>query len=247
TRDDLIYLAKLAEQTERYKEMKDAMYQMAKMNVDMTVEERNLLSVAYRNLVGERRASWRIIKSIQDNEESKGNQQHLLLIAEFRSKIEEELNIICDEVFSLLKDHLLPASTQQCDAKTFYHKLAGDYLRYKAEVTPVGEAHRQVSELSMKEYEKAMEEANQSMPRTHPIRLGLALSYAVFYYEILNRPEKAIELAKNTFDGAIADLDGLPDNEYRDATLIMQMLRDNMTLWTAEMDDHSNQEHDNDQ
>lgn len=71
------------------------------------------------------------------------------------------------------------------------------------------------------------------MTPTHPIRLGLALNFSVFYYEILNSPDRACHLAKQAFDDAIAELDSLSEESYRDSTLIMQLLRDNLTLWTS--------------
>jgi 14-3-3 protein epsilon len=63
--------------------------------------------------------------------------------------------------------------------------------------------------------------------------LGLALNFSVFYYEILNSPDRACHLAKQAFDDAIAELDSLSEESYRDSTLIMQLLRDNLTLWTS--------------
>ena len=68
------------------------------------------------------------------------------------------------------------------------------------------------------------------MAPTHPIRLGLALNFSVFYYEIMNDPSKACELAKKAFDDAIAELDSLKEDSYKDSTLIMQLLRDNLTV-----------------
>jgi len=76
-RDESVYVAKLSEQAERYDEMVAAMKKVATLNAPLSVEERNLLSVAYKNVIGSRRASWRIISSIEQKEESKGNDSHV--------------------------------------------------------------------------------------------------------------------------------------------------------------------------
>jgi len=90
----------------------------------------------------------------------------------------------------------------------------------------------------------ASEVANVDLPPTHPIRLGLALNFSVFYYEILNSPEKACQLAKQAFDEAIAELDTLSEESYKDSTLIMQLLRDNLTLWTSDLQDDAEEKKD---
>ena len=79
----------------------------------------------------------------------------------------------------------------------------------------------------------------KNLPTTHPIRLGLALNFSVFYYEIMNDHEKACSLAKTAFDDAIAELDNLQEDNYKDSTLIMQLLRDNLTLWTSDTQDEA--------
>ena len=81
--------------------------------------------------------------------------------------------------------------------------------------------------------QNATDVAQTELTPTHPIRLGLALNFSVFYYESLNSPDRACHLAKQAFDDAIAELDSLSEESYRDSTLIMQLLRDNLTLWTS--------------
>ena len=85
-------------------------------------------------------------------------------------------------------------------------------------------------------YQSATEVASSDLPPTHPIRLGLALNFSVFYYEILNSPDRACHIAKQAFDDAIAELDTLSEESYKDSTLIMQLLRDNLTLWTSDQE-----------
>ncbi|KVH96174.1 14-3-3 domain-containing protein [Cynara cardunculus var. scolymus] len=167
-RETHVYTAKLSEQAERYEEMVESMKSVAKLDVDLTVEERNLLSVGYKNVIGARRASWRIMSSIEQKEESKGNENYVNLIKGYRRKA-------------------------------------------------------------------ASAGASTELPSTHPIRLGLALNFSVFYYEIMNSPERACHLAKQAFDEAIAELDTLSEESYKDSTLIMQLLRDNLTLWTSDL------------
>jgi 14-3-3 protein epsilon len=240
-REDNVYLAKLAEQAERYDEMVDAMKKVAKLNVALSVEERNLLSVAYKNVIGARRAAWRIIASIEQKEKSKGNEGNVQKIKAYASKIDKELNDIVADVMSVIDTHLLPhvVATPDKDEKeanesrVFYYKMKGDYYRYKAEFT-TDEARKEAAQKSLEGYQKALEIGQQHLPTTNPIRLGLALNFSVFYYEILNEQSKACELAKTAFDDAIAKLDDLSEDSYKDSTVIMQLLRDNLTLWTSE-------------
>lgn len=100
-----------------------------------------------------------------------------------------------------------------------------------AEITTDTE-RTEAAEAAMIAYSRSSEFSEAELTATHPIRLGLALNYSVFYYEILNRPDQACKIAKAAFDGAITELDKLPEENYKDSTLIMQLLRDNLTLWT---------------
>merc|ERR1719228_3169352 len=147
---------------------------------------------------------------------------------EYREKVEKELRDICNDVLALLDKYLI-AKASNAESKVFYLKMKGDYYRYLAEVA-LGDAKAVATDDSKKSYQEAFDIAKSKMQPTHPIRLGLALNFSVFYYEILNSPDRACHLAKQAFDDAIAELDTL----NKDSTLIMQLLRDNLTLWTSD-------------
>ena len=110
--------------------------------------------------------------------------------------------------------------------------MKADYYRYLAEFSE-GEKKAEHAGNAETAYTAATNAAAGLAP-THPIRLGLALNYSVFMYEVQNKQPDACALAKQAFDDAIAELDTLDEESYKDSTLIMQLLRDNLTLWTSE-------------
>merc|ERR1712070_990925 len=123
------YLAKLAEQAERYDEMVEAMKAVSKIEeLELSVEERNLLSVGYKNVIGARRASWRTLSSIEQKEKSKGQEEHGQHINMYKTKVEEELTEICKDILLMLDNNLIPASSSG-ESKVFYLKMKGDYFR----------------------------------------------------------------------------------------------------------------------
>lgn len=176
-------------------------------------------------MIGARRASWRTLNV----DEYKDNP----LVQEYKSQVEQELDAICQDVLSLLNDILIKNNPEENESRVFYLKMAGDYYRYLSEFI----AKKGYDQLAASMYGQAMNIANDKLAPTHPIRLGLALNYSVCYYEILKDKEKACDLAKTAFDQAISKLDQLSEESYKDSTLIMQLLRDNLTLWTSEAQD----------
>ncbi|XP_075320822.1 14-3-3 protein zeta/delta-like [Odontesthes bonariensis] len=227
---ELVQKAKLAEQAERYDDMAAAMKAVTEDSEQLSNEERNLLSVAYKNVVGARRSSWRVVSSIEQKAE--GSERKQGMAKEYREKIEKELKDICNDVLGLLDKYLIPKATL-AESKVFYLKMKGDYYRYLAEVA-TGDEKTNIIKDSESAYKQASDISIKEMQPTHPIRLGLALNFSVFYYEILNSPKEACALAKAAFDDAIAELDTLSEESYKDSTLIMQLLRDNLTLWTSD-------------
>lgn len=232
---ELLDAAKLAEAAERYKDMCEFLHKLVKMKCEasetLSVEERNLLSVAYKNVVGIKRQSWRMLT--QGNFDTLPKQQ----LDDYRGTIEEELNEVCNEVIKLLEDTTKVAKNEDADTKkedlVFYLKMSGDYYRYLSEFQTT-ETNQKTAETF---YEEATSVAEANLPETHPTRLGLALNYSVCCYEITDKKELACTIAKKAFDSAIEKLDTLNDSSYKDSTLIMQLLRDNLTLWTSEKED----------
>lgn len=249
--EKLLQLARITEQAERFEDMCTIMGNLVKKKHEaqtpLKVEERNMLSVAYKNVVGQRRASWRTLKA--EEEQGDGEQPMASYRTHYKKVVEAELSKKCLEVLNLLQDHLIdPKAAKEAvestaaDAETivetqvFYLKMSGDYYRYLAEFSQEEEHKNAAGD----KYSQALELAKARLQPTHPTRLGLALNASVCYYEIMKQPKKACELAKDAFDKAIQKLDSLSDSTYKDSTLIMQLLRDNLTIWTSENDGVSN-------
>lgn len=241
TEAELVDMAKLAEQAERYDDMVSYMTQLTELSKKLTDDQRNLLSVAFKNVVGARRSAWRITSSMEQRHKEKGDEKGMEMAAKYREEIEKELEARCNEVLVLIDDSLLKTvdETENNDeGKVFYLKMKGDYYRYLVEVKQ-GKGRDDLSEASKAAYQEATVAAEQ-LPNTHPIKLGLALNYSVFHYEIMNDGTAACTLARKAFDDAIAELDSLKEDSYKDSTLIMQLLRDNLTLWTSENEQPEN-------
>jgi 14-3-3 protein epsilon len=234
-RDKDVYFAKLAEQAERYDEMANHMEAVGKSGAELSVEERNLLSVAYKNAVGSRRAAWRIISSVEQKEKSKGNDGNAAWAAEYRKTVETELDKICKTILGLLDGSLIPKANGG-ESKVFYQKMKADYYRYIAEFTE-GDAKKAAADSARAAYADAQSVAEKDLAVTHPIRLGLALNFSVFMYEVLGNPDEACKMARTAFEDAIAELDNVAEDSYKDSTLIMQLLRDNLTLWTSDQEE----------
>lgn len=230
-----VYKVRLAEQSERFDEMSKFMSNIATEFGVLTPDERNLLSVAYKNLIGTRRASWRVLYSIEQKEISRNNNHRAIVARDYRESIEKELRDICMDVINLSDSYLIPNSLNDED-RVFYNKMAGDYYRYLAEFSNDKDLE-EFSNYAKSCYERAKKFAI-NLPSTHPFKLGLALNYSVFYYEILKQTNMACQIAKEAFDEAMLQLDSLSDN-YKDSSLIMQLLKDNLNLWSPDNNDES--------
>ena len=239
--EEALYFAKLSEQAERYQDMVKYIKTISTAGEELGSEERNLLSIAYKNHIGTRRTAWRALASIEQKEESKAS-KNLETVRKYKAKVENEVNAICKEIMELLDKHLIP-NAKSPDCQVFYLKMKGDYCRYNAECS-TGDAKKAIAVKAMEGYQKAMEISEKSLASTNPVRLGLALNFSVFNYEIMNAPEKACELAKSAFDSAVSDLEGLDDEKYKDSATILQLIKDNLTIWNADVEDAAKKEGD---
>ena len=146
--------------------------------------------------------------------------------------METELTTICQDCLDLLTEFLIPNS-QDGEGKVFFYKMKADYYRYMAEYS-TGDKKNQSAQKAKQAYDDANTVAKETLSPTHPCKLGLSLNQSVFFYEIMQNPERALQIARTSFDEAIADLDQV-EGDGKETTLIMQLIRDNVTLWTSEM------------
>ena len=116
------------------------------------------------------------------------------------------------------------------EAKAFFVKMVGDYYRYIAENAKDAKLE-EVKEKAKQAYEEAN---NMELAPCNPIKLGLALNFSVFNYEVLKDHAKACELADNALQQALDKIDELEEDDFRDAKSIIELLKENLTLWKEE-------------
>ena len=229
-----VYLAMLAEQCSRFEDMTEFLEEMVKnKREDLSSDERNLLSIAYKNTISLRRQAVRTLLAYEMKEKKKEGSAYLAYIVEYKKRIEDELANLCQKIIKNIDTHLIPRATE-AEAKVFYHKMKADYYRYIAENVE-GDSKKTYGEHSLQSYNEASEVA-KGLSISNPIRLGLALNFSVFYYEVLGNQEVACQIAKDTLDLAKKELSGLDedDDEHKDAFSIINLLQENLNMWTVE-------------
>ncbi|KAK3593275.1 hypothetical protein CHS0354_012369 [Potamilus streckersoni] len=232
SREELIFRAKIAEQCERYEDSIELLKQLIQNYGSLQDEnERNLLSVVFKNVVGPKRQSWREIPVIL---QTFSKQEEQNIAKEYSAKIEKEIEQVCRDALELFDKYLIPNSGPDVGAKIFYLKMKGDYLRYQAEVSSGENDLKELADSSENAYKEALQIASIDLPPTSVIRLGLVLNYSVFLYEIRHDAGKACELAKQAIDEAAAEID-VPADNFGDCSMVLDLLRDNLNLWAIEV------------
>ena len=232
TREEYVYLAKLYERAERFDDMVKFINKFVELDPNLSYKERNILGAGYKNVISNKRASWRLLNSMEKKEEKKNTPQ-LTYLKEVKSNIENEMIKICTEIQKVIDTYLLP-NAKDSETKVFFLKLKGDYYRYHSEFA-LGHDFDTATNQAEKAYKEAYEIANKDIPISNSTRLGLALNYSVFYYEIKNLKDEACSIAKNAFDEAMKVLDELEKVKAKDTLLIIQLLKENLILWSNEM------------
>jgi len=250
-RDECLYMAKLAEQAERWEDMIEYIKRVVSIGQELNVNERDMLSAAYKNSVSTRRKAWRIVNDFEQRELSKvtGDQTSgsgYEAVAGYKQQVTQELQQRCEDILTLLNEPLISGASDS-ESKVFYMKMKGDYLRYSAEFSADQEKLRCAKE-AKEAYKEATEIAKTDLPAHSHLRLGLALNFAVFYYEVMDGKLEACRQAKAAFDEGIAAFEALPADQQKEdvsAQTILSLLRDNLTLWTTEqVDGGGGPEHD---
>ena len=233
-----IYLAMLAEQCNRFDEMVQFLENMFKSrDKDLSNDERNLLSIAYKNSVSSRRTALRTIIAYETKEKKKETSTFLPFIQEYHKKVQEELNKACQNILNVIDQTLLKRA-EDAEAKVFYSKMKGDYNRYVAEYAE-GDLKKQVSDGALAAYKEASESA-KGLPVLNPIALGLALNFSVFYYEVMNDHDTACKIADEALTNANKELPNIDEDaeENRDAVSIVNLLKENLEMWKSETEEN---------
>ena len=264
TREDLCFMAEICGRAEQFDDM--LIYARAiveQFGEELTKHERNLLSVALKNALGVRRCSWRALEEVEPYEESLSDnlsdqpvrqgevlemkkglefEKQREIFENLRQKVQTELCDLVGWMNYALDSRLLPSARrraedgdfQSAQSAVFFEKLRGDLCRVTSETQGSKKA---ALEATAEAYAAADATATRFLRPTDPVRLALALSRASFVHEAMAQPDKACQLAKKAFDEAVADLENIDEEQYKDAVTIMQLLRDNLAVWVAELDE----------
>ena len=229
--EEHIFMARVAEQAERFPDMVDYLKQVVNGKTDdFTTEERNLLSVGFKNLIGQQRTAIRIISAIEQNPKySKFNDS----LGVYKKKIETELYDQCMFIVNTVKDHCIEKAATD-ETKAFFFKMIGDYYRYVSE-SSTGDVLETVKAGALDNYQKAST-ACSTLNACNPIRLGLALNFSVFHYEVMNQHKQACELGEVALSDALEKIDDVDEETFRDAKSIIELLKENLSLWKEEED-----------
>ncbi|KAH0788695.1 14-3-3 protein [Histomonas meleagridis] len=224
------YMAHVYDHTDQHQETIDLIKKAVDLDPKLSVNERNLLASAYKNLISNHRNGLRTLDAISNHDDGNLTESRKNQIIEIQKKISLELEEKCYELIKMVEEKLLPAAQDE-DFKLFYEKLRGDYYRYICE-TLTGEEQVKVAQKAKEAYDSALEIAMDHFAIYDPHRLSTVLNYSIFLFEVMNQKEEAIDFAKNAYHQALSLIDENTDDNYSDATMILQMMNENINKWS---------------
>ena len=235
TLGDYLYLMKLFQKTERYPEMVKAINKYIEQNPKLSKDEQRLLVDGYKNIISDKRNSLRLLQNLIKKEED-GAQliNHKKQINIIKEKIQNELLSIFKEIHAMLDKYLIPNS-QDPETKVLYMKIKADYYRYHCEFAE-GDEFEEAKNNALKIYKEAYDIALKDINIYNSIRLGLALNYSVFKYEIMDSKNEAYDIAQKAYDDAMKVVDDVEKDRTSDNLLLIQLLKENLNMWNNEME-----------
>ena len=183
--EENIFMARVAEQAERFEDMIQYLVPVLEnRGTGLGIDERNLLSVAFKSLISSKRTAWRTISAIEQNPKY---QKYSGSLSAYKLKIETSLYKDCEHIIDIVRTKVLSKAGGEEEPRAFFVKMIGDYYRYIAE-TATGDKLEQVKNEALKAYNEALQ---IPLPPCHSIKLGLALNFSVFHYEVMKDQKKA--------------------------------------------------------
>eukprot|EP01129_Flabellula_baltica_P013255 TRINITY_DN6122_c0_g1_i1.p1 TRINITY_DN6122_c0_g1~~TRINITY_DN6122_c0_g1_i1.p1 ORF type:complete len:418 (-),score=85.78 TRINITY_DN6122_c0_g1_i1:24-1253(-) len=230
TRKQLLCQADALEKSESYDMLRDVMNECLILSHYIpSPEERNFYSIGCKFLIGDLRSRWRVLQSIIEEQKAEEG----VLLEKHIKEIEDRLRAFIADTLSTVDLILLNCPESDIVARVFFYKMRGDYYRFTCEFER-GEPFNYAQEKGLEAYTVGLQIGRDNLRPTNPNLLGLSLNFTVFYYEIMHDAQRACDLGREVFDTALAHLDELGENDYKDSTLILQLIRDNLTLWMTE-------------
>lgn len=193
--------------------------------------QRDMFAVACKKYITYRLEQWRILRDKKAHIATNSLGRKTNHISDFLTKFEEDLKSHIYEIIEVIDSKLLP-NCKSDENKVFYYKMLADYFRYNIDFhKDDSTAYVKAVSQALAHYKYAMELGTRHLPPTSPIFLAAALNYSVFEYEMQNNVAMAIETAESAFESAITKVKALEEEDHKESTLLLQLLRDNLQLW----------------
>lgn len=234
TKDTYLWKAKLAQESNRYEDMALFMRLVVETGMPTSKDEDMMLAVAYKRVLDMKRSSRRTLLTIEQKDNVKP--WEVAVTRQYRSRVDSELRALCNEMLTVVRGWLMSDQAVTADSATevFYWKLRGDYGRYAAEATHDHAERSAVISESRFAYERAEKLGHENLLPVDPVRLGLMLNYSVFLYQVCEQRQRGHDVAKRAYENAVNEIDNIDDRMYNDSTLILRLIRDNLSIWIQE-------------